>query len=40
MRIYKECYECGRLFPLDDLIREGDIYFCAACKQELLNDQW
>ena len=26
------CAECGRIFPLDDMIRYGEVRVCAGCK--------
>lgn len=30
---YEECYECGRLFPKDELTHIGDIKFCEGCLE-------
>lgn len=26
------CIECGKMFPLNEMIRHGDVYVCANCK--------
>jgi uncharacterized RDD family membrane protein YckC len=30
------CGECGRSFPLDQVIRHGNVYVCASCKPVFL----
>ena len=30
------CYECGRLFPFNDLIQYENVYVCAECKPVFL----
>ena len=30
------CAECGRIFPMDETIRYGDVRICAACKPVFL----
>jgi uncharacterized RDD family membrane protein YckC len=30
------CCECQRVFPLDEVIRHGDVYVCGACKPVFL----
>jgi uncharacterized RDD family membrane protein YckC len=30
------CAECGNLFPIQDMIRHGEVYICAKCKPVFL----
>jgi uncharacterized RDD family membrane protein YckC len=30
------CAECGKMFPIQDMIRHGGVYICAGCKPVLM----